>query len=255
MTMSKLTLGLVGMIAVGGLAASLAIWHSGQMGLREQAKASRQQTEQLAQLSAEYERLSHQVARAKGPQSLQPDQLRELLRLRGQIGMLRQAGKEMVQLQATNEQLRAAMAVLEKQLAEVRAVPNFWAKEQLTFAGYAEPEAALKTLLWAMNRGDVKSYVACWVSGPEGRTLFDRPYEQALREKAEADMAAGGKMLADGLSPSIGFHILNKRVMSPDEVILNLSFDGEGRTRRFVVKKLGSEWKLADVLSPGGVEP
>jgi hypothetical protein len=43
-------------------------------------------------------------------QSLLPDQLSELLRLRGQIGLLRQTGKEMVQLQATNEQLRAALA-------------------------------------------------------------------------------------------------------------------------------------------------
>jgi hypothetical protein len=247
MTMTKLTFSLVGVIVVTGLAASLAIRHGGQSKSSEKAECLRQQAEQITRLSAENERLSTQIAQAKGPQALPPDQLRELLRLRGQIGLLRQAGKEMVHLQTTNEQLRAALAASEKQLAKARAAPNFWAKEQLTFAGYAEPEAALKTSLWAMNNGDVKSYLASWVSGPDLHALF----EDQLRDKARAEMAAGAKLLAETLGPSIGFHILDKQVKSPDEVILNLSFDGEGKARKFVVKKLGSEWKLADMLRPG----
>ena len=110
MTITKLTLSLVGVLATAGIAASLAIWHHEQVTLREQAEVSRQQTEQLARFSVENERLSNQVAGVQSSQSLSPDQLSELLRLRGQIGLLRQTGKEMVQLQATNEQLRAALA-------------------------------------------------------------------------------------------------------------------------------------------------
>ncbi len=240
------TLSLVGVIAIAGIAASLVIRHAEQVKWRENAEALRQQAGQIAQLSAENKRLSNEVARAASPESLPPEQLRELLRLRGQIGLLRQAAGEQAQLATTNERLRAATAASEEQLAEARAAPNFWAKEQLAFAGYGDPEAALKTTLWAMKNGDVKAYLACWVSGPVISATFE-----SLREKGEAEVAAEGKRLAENLAPSIGFHIVDKQVKSADELVLSLSFDGEGKTRKFVVKKAGSEWKLADMLRPG----
>jgi hypothetical protein len=251
MNMTKLILGLVIVLAVAGITASLAIQHTGHVKLREKAEALRRRTEKITRLSAENERLSNQVVRASGTQALAQDQLRELLRLRGQIGPLRQTAKEQAQLQATNAQLRAALALSEKQLAEARAAPNFWAKDQLAFAGYADPEAALRTMLWAMNNGDAKSYLASWVSGPDEHALFD--YQ--LRDKAGAELAAGGKLLTDTLSPAIGFHILDKSVKTPDEVVLNLSFDGEGKTRKFVMQKANNEWKVADLLFPGQTEP
>jgi hypothetical protein len=251
MTMTKLILGLVGVLAVTGIAASLAIQHSGHVKLRERAEALQRQTEKVTRLSAENERLSNQVVRASGMQALAQDQLRELLRLRGQIGPLRQAAKEQAQLQATNAQLRAALAMSEKQLAEARAAPNFWAKDQLAFAGYADPEAALKTVLWAMSNGDAQSYLACWVPGPDMHAIF----ENQLRDKAGAELAAGGKMLTDTLGPSIGFHILDKSVKSADQVTLNLSFDGEGKARKFVMQRADNEWKVAYLISPGQPEP
>ena len=42
---------------------------------------------------------------------------------------------------------------------------------------------------------------------------------------------------------------------SPDQVILNPSFDGEGKVRKFVVQKTGNEWKLTDILHPGQDQP
>jgi hypothetical protein len=238
-------------IAVAGIAASLVIQQSGQTKLREQAEASRQQAEQIAQLSAENDRLSLLVARRGNPQGLSLEQLSELLRLRGQIGRLRQAAQEQAQLEAANQQLRAAQITTEQQLASARAAPNFWPKDQLAFAGYAEPEAALKTCLWAMNNGDAKSYLACWASGPEVNAAF----ESQLRDKADAEMAAAGRILAESLAPSIGFHVLDTRVASADQVILNLSFDGEGKARKFVLTHTGNEWKVKDMLRPGQDEP
>ena len=251
MTMTRLTLSFVGVIAVTGIAASLVIRHGEQVKLRERAEAWRQQAEQLAQLSADNERLSNLVARSASSQELSPDQLRELLRLRGQVGLLRQVAGEQAQLQATNERLRAGMAVSEEELAAARAAPNFWAKEQLAFAGYADPEATLKTVLWAMKNADAKAYLACWGSG---EALTELLHGQPP-EKVEAQLAGELRMLSESLAPSIGFHIADKKAESADEVILSLSFDGEGRTRRFLMKKAGSEWKLANVLRPGEREP
>ena len=249
--MTKLALILGGAVTITGIAVSLAIWHSGQAKLGENAEATRRQAEQIAGLSAENQRLSNQVASARAAQSLAPEELSELLRLRGQVGLLRQNDKEEARLQATNAQLRAARAAWEKQVAEARAAPNFWAKDQLAFAGYAEPEATLKTVLWAMNTGDVKSYLAGWASGDNVNVLF----EGELRTQDETELASGRKSLAETLGPAIGFHILDKKVKSPDQVILDLSFDGEGKARKFVVQKAGNEWKLTDMLRPGQNEP
>ncbi|MGO8926930.1 MAG: hypothetical protein ACLQU3_08590 [Limisphaerales bacterium] len=239
--MTGLTLGFVGAVAVTGIVASFVVQHSGQGKLREKAEASRQQAEQIGRLSAENERLSNLLAHNGSSDTLSPEQLRELLRLRGQIGLLRQTAREQADLEAANEQLRAARVASEEQLAAARAAPNFWAKDQLAFAGYAEPEAALKTLLWAMSNGDVKSYLACWVSGDDINPLFG----------GELQDAAGAKMLTDTLAPSAGFHILDRKDKSPDQVILNLSFDGEGKARKFVEQRIGGEWKVADMLPAG----
>lgn len=245
MTMIRLTLGFVGVVAVTGIVASLVVQHSGPGKLRENAEASRHQSEQIGRLSADNERLSNSLAHTGSSDALSPEQLRELLRLRGQIGLLRQTAREQAELQAANERLRTALAAPEKQLAEARAAPNFWAKDQLAFAGYAEPEAALKTLLWAMSNGDVKSYLACWVSGDDVNPLFG----------GELQDATGAKVLTDTLAPSAGFHILDRKVKSPDQVILNLSFDGEGKARKFVEQRIGGEWKVADMLAPGEEGP
>jgi hypothetical protein len=245
--MTRLTQALVGVLAVGGIAASLVIQQAGRAKLSVQAEASRKRADQIAQLSAENESLSNLAARVGSPRGLPPDDLRELLKLRGQIGLLREAAREQAQLETANQQLRAVQAdYSEQQLAAARAAPNFWAKEQLTFAGYGDPEATLKSMLWAINSGDIKSFLACLAPGSEVAAQLSA----GLANKPEAELAALGKEMAGKLAPSIGFRIIRKQVNSADEVVLNLSFDGEGKTRRFVAKKAGSEWKLAGFEEP-----
>ena len=248
---TRLTLGVVGVIAVASAVATLLIQQSSQAKLRGRAEASSRQAEEIGQLTAENERLSNLVARAGNSQGLTPDQLGELLRLRGQIGRLRQAAKEQAQLAAANEQLRAARARSEEELAAARAAPNFWAKDQLAFAGYADPEAALKTLLWALRNADLKACLGSCDFGPEASAAL----QQLPREQVEAQMAAELKMMSESLAPSVGFHIVDKKVKSNDQAILKLSFDGEGKVRKFVMKRTGDEWKMVDMLRPGEDEP
>ncbi len=102
-----------------------------------------------------------------------------------------------------------------------------------------------------MRNGDAKAYLAASALGPALSAHLDNE----PKEKVEAQMAAEGKILAAGLGPSIGFHIVDKQVKSSNEVILALSFDGEGKTRKFVMQRTGNEWKLADMLRPGQDAP
>ena len=70
--------------------------------------------------------------------------------------------------------------------------------------------------------------------------------------RPEAQRVAEMKAMSHALiSSSVGFHVLDKKMTTPDEAIINLSFDGEGTTRRFVLRKIGNEWKFHDIRFAG----
>src|SRR6266567_1970469 len=87
LTMAKLKAGILGAVIAAGVATPLVIHYQTQARLRDRDSALQQQSEQLAQLTAENARLSNLVARANS--SLAKDQSRELLKLRGDVGVLK----------------------------------------------------------------------------------------------------------------------------------------------------------------------
>jgi hypothetical protein len=108
MNMTTLKLGVLGAIVVGGVVIPLAIQHRSLVKQREENQALRQQVEQMANLEAENDRLSNLVVRAQSATS--DDQLRELLRLRGEVGMLRSQTNELERLRNENRRLQASPA-------------------------------------------------------------------------------------------------------------------------------------------------
>ncbi len=246
--MNRFKIAIIGAIAAVSVTISVAIQHHAGIQLRERNEWLRQRAEELAQLSAENERLSRLVSRMNTSQPLSQEQLMELLRLRNEVGRLRRSGTEKVRLEATNAGLRAVESQAEQQLAEAQAAPNYWPKNQLSYAGYADPESALKSLLAAMNSGNMDSWRASCT--PEAITNLEKEWKQHGLSPAqqEAEIKAMADML---ISPSAGFHILDQQLTSPDQAVINLSFDGEGRTRKFVLKKVGNEWKFHDLILAG----
>ena len=85
-------------IVVAGLATSLVIQHQAQIRLLEDNQSLRQKN---AQLQADNENLSNRVAQANRSPSLSSERLRELLRLRGEVGVLRRQQRELEQAAAT----------------------------------------------------------------------------------------------------------------------------------------------------------
>ncbi len=86
MSMTKIQLSL-GAIVVGGLAATVAIQHQTENKMRGDNQVLRQQ---VAGLAANNESLSNRLLHVSPASSLADEQFRELLRLRGEVGMLRQ---------------------------------------------------------------------------------------------------------------------------------------------------------------------
>jgi hypothetical protein len=104
-------------IVIGAAAAALVKQNQAQVKLIQENADLRQQVDQLAALQADNERLSNQLAQAQsgggGGQRLAPDQLRELVKLRGEVSLLRSQknqlqsqSSELENLREENRQLR-----------------------------------------------------------------------------------------------------------------------------------------------------
>jgi hypothetical protein len=104
-------------------------------------------------------------------------------------------------------------------------------KAAWAFTGYATPEAAFQSMLWAANKGDRDSFVASiWV--PPGSKLS--------AEEKFADLPSKAQSIA-------GFAIISKETVSESEVILGVDlYSGDDHHKgRAVMRRLEGKWKFA----------
>jgi hypothetical protein len=246
-----LELWVAGTLLVAGVAAPLAVWRHAQAVWHGQDELFREQAGRLAGLSAENQRLSDLVAQAKGP-SLADGPHRELLKLRGEIGLLRRIAGEADELRAMNRQLKAAGTNSGRELPARppdAAILARWPKAQLAFAGYADPASALQTALCAMSRGDTNLLAASVT--PDAKTRMTREWWVGHGDPAD-EIAASTRDIATSLSPSSGFYLVGQTLSSPDRAVLDVYFDGEGKTRKFALEKIGADWKVGAMGCAGG---
>jgi preprotein translocase subunit SecD len=90
--MTKLQASMLGTIVVAGVAAYLLFQHQAQVKLREENESLRQH---ISQLQSENEGFSNRVAQLTRSSASDRDRLRELLRLRGEVGLLRRQQREL----------------------------------------------------------------------------------------------------------------------------------------------------------------
>ena len=114
MSTTKFQLSL-GVIVAGSLAATVAIQHRTESKVRGENQALRQQ---LAGLATENESLSNRLQQVSPAKHLADDQFRELLRLRGEVGMLRQQTNLLGTLREQIRHLQASKETTEDQLWE-----------------------------------------------------------------------------------------------------------------------------------------
>ena len=86
MAISKLKLGIAAALVVAGVATPLVMQNQTQNKLRDENRLLRQES---AQLASDSQRLSNQLSEVKYSQALTKDQFNELLKLRGEVGMLK----------------------------------------------------------------------------------------------------------------------------------------------------------------------
>jgi RNA polymerase sigma factor (sigma-70 family) len=236
MTMSKLQIGIVGAVLAGGVAAPLIMESRSQAELRQARAAWKAQGDELTAQVAENERLSNLLAQAADSQQLNSTQSAELLRLRGEVGSLRRQTNQLASLQADNQRLRAAAssAATPRATAQDTTSHELIQKDAWAFLGYADPESAFQSTVWAMNKGDAKTFLNSL--SPEGENF------KHVQDRSESEVAAENKRELEKVT---AYKIVDKETVSDNEVILTVFAQGESHLTKFRLQRIGTEWKLA----------
>jgi RNA polymerase sigma factor (sigma-70 family) len=114
-----------------------------------------------------------------------------------------------------------------------------WIRSQLVNAGYATPEAALKTMLWGIDQGDADVVQA-------SLTPQENINAQKVFQGQFADKIAGYKGRMSGVA---GFQI-TEQPGSADNVTIDLiatDAAGQKHERKYWFKKTGREWKCDQI--------
>jgi hypothetical protein len=232
-------------VACTAVASPLLLDRRSEMRWRDRRASLQEQARQLGQLTKENERLSNLVGIAQSRTSLLSDPSHELLRLRGEIGQLRRLIADL-DSDAGKEKSSAPERVTEvdptNSLPDPQTILAYWPRAQLGLAGSSDPASALKTVLWAMTQGDTNTLLANVTPEVLAR-MTKEGWDQ--RKDPATEIAESTKNIAESLNPSTGFYLVGQNLKSNDFAILDVHFEGEGKTRKFAMKRIGNEWKFA----------
>ncbi|HEV2318631.1 MAG TPA: sigma-70 family RNA polymerase sigma factor, partial [Verrucomicrobiae bacterium] len=128
MTATQLKLG-IGALVVAGAATAMVVRHQSQTRLRDENESLHQK---VTQLQANNESLSNRLTSVGQAKSLTDEQLNELMKLRGEIGVMQRQLDELGKLRGENQQLREAETKLQasnENMAMASALAKFKANE------------------------------------------------------------------------------------------------------------------------------
>ena len=112
-------------------------------------------------------------------------------------------------------------------------------KASWRFVGYADPESAFESIFWAMNQGDIKTYLASLA--PDGGL------SQEAQGKSEGEIVAQNRQIVQYLT---GYKIIDKKTVSVDRVIITFQPEMGNNQKpvppgRLVIRRIGNEWKVS----------
>lgn len=228
---------------VVGLAIGLAAQREARIKAGTEHAALEQQVEILRSIAAENAQLSNLVARAGVAKSLPADETSELLRLRGEVTALRQKTSNLESVVKENREVHAApdSSARGTNVVEAAATADYWPRKSWAFAGYASPDAALQSSLWAADNGDVKAVLAS-ATGQLRDSM-----EKDLSGKSENEMSA---RIMDEVNGLQSVQILDRAVQPDGTVVLTVQLQGQNDTQtgKLVLQQVGNEWKIAGKL-------
>jgi len=232
---------LLALLLLGASTAALIGWRKVAQ-LRSENDSLQTQLQALQEQSA----TSSATATAQRDRELENlrSQTSELLRLRSEVNQLRTSAKDADKLRADNQQLLSENQRLRTGTASAAASNPSPAKDQFardnwTFSGYATPDAALISAIWAMKEGNPRTYLESL--SPEEQARMSKVWEN----KSEAEIAAKHQSDVAAIS---GMQILDRKTISPDEVQMNVYIQGVDRLEKVSMKQIEGQWKFGGFI-------
>ena len=219
---------LISLVLIATTAAFIFVRHQALTALRNQNVWLRDQAEHLRNVSADNDRIKAQTQFAPVV-GLTPDEFRELLRLRGEIGTVRDqlaeatAMTNLMGIEATRQDDRAT---------------NTWSQ-----VGANTPEAALETLLWALNTTNFNYATGAFHFEVSGPVL--RPGARGVQDNF-VDYV-GNEMMRDWITNLQSLELISVVPGENEDVVLNLWETTRNGDRHRVVadlRRVGNEWKF-----------
>jgi len=225
--MTKLKLA-AGALVIAGVGTTLVLERQAQAELRRDNQALRQQLDQSARLNAENQRLASLIT----PVAPKESPLDELARLRAEAAGLR---RQQAQLAGT----RAA------QTAPRTPAPagDYLPKAAYTYAGFADPDSTLQTMMWAGVTRDAKTILACFPL---------EAFQDEMRTAAQQTNCV--ETVGRCTSRWSGYRVLDRQNFGDDRMVATVSYqtaDGKSDEGRIKLRRVGSEWKFDGEFSAG----
>ena len=164
---------------------------------------------------------------------------KDVSKLRGEVTRLRVAAKDADALRVQNEQLRGAAAVAAKPPTTNAAPQGKFPRESWTFAGYATPESALVSAVWAMREGKTQVFLDSLT--PEEQARMAKQWEN----KSEAEIAAEQQK---EVSTVTSVRVIEQQDVSPDEVEMTFFIEGDNRMEVVKLKRIANDWKFGGTV-------
>ena len=225
----------VALVALIALASLWQLQRQSQRDLLNQGEMMREQSSRLTEMEAENIRLSNIVAQAQTP--LSETQLAELRALREQVEALRRQTNQLQTLRAEIGFLRTALEEAREAIAGSGPpdVPSedIYPRDTWDYAGNDTPEDAIQSLAFAISVGDQDSYLAGLTPDLQGRMES---------EFAGGDFADEGPL---EMSDTTGFRIVDRDMVSPNQVVYTLYMDGEGDEMPVMLEQTNGQWLVA----------
>ncbi len=198
---------------------------------------------QVEMLQADAENSGRLVEVTKENAQKVRSQMKELLQLRNEVTQLRNQ-------QQKAEQLATELERAKTELAQARPAPNapaagglagdVFPKESWNFAGYASPEAAMISAIWAMKEGDRARYL---------ESLTPQEAERMIEAWTSND---GGATVDEKhrnlIAPISALKVLERENVSPTEIVMNVFIEGPGRMEKVRMSQVGQEWKFGGFI-------
>jgi len=167
------------------------------------------------------------------------EQTKDLAKLRNEVSQRREVRSDLAAARSENARLLEAKQT--GALISREPPPGFVSRDNLTFAGYATPEATLQSLFWALRDGDMMAAMRSMpVDDEELVRLEKMPAQERARIEEEFKSDAEVRLMKQFND----FAVVSREDISDDEVVLHIRSSVATNTFPHALKRFGSEWKI-----------